>query len=230
MNQQSGVGVKVSEAVERRTSVRAFLPDPIPDQTIREVLTLARRAPSSSNTQPWHVAVVSGAARDGLSAAVLAEARAGRRQERELTHAGKNIDPVYFERMVDCGKRLYRAAGIERHEKERRFEFALRNWRFFDAPHVMFFSMPRCVGTAYVVDIGVLLQTVMLLLTERGIASCPQGDLSAYPDITRRFASIPAENLIVCGLSFGRADPASALNALDMPRAPLADFVSFSSD
>ncbi|MEM9725855.1 MAG: nitroreductase [Pseudomonadota bacterium] len=220
--------MKVSEAVTRRTSVRAFLPDPVPEETIREVLELARRAPSSSNTQPWHVAVLSGDARTGLTEAVLAEARAGRREDRELTHAGKDIDAVYYGRMVDCGKRLYAAAQIERHEKERRFEFALRNWRFFDAPHVMFLSMPRCVGTAYIVDVGVLLQTIMLLLTERGVASCPQGDLSSFPSITRRFADIPPENLIVCGLSFGYADPGSPLNALDMPRAALDDFVSFS--
>lgn len=221
--------MKVSDAVVRRTSVRAFLPDLVPEELVREVLSLARRAPSSSNTQPWHVAIVSGAARDGLSAAVLAEARAGRRQDRELTHAGKDIDKTYYDRMVDCGKRLYRAAGIERHEKERRFEFALRNWTFFDAPHVMFFSMPRCVGTAYIVDVGVLLQTIMLLLTERGVASCPQGDLSTYPDITRRYARIPEENLIVCGLSFGYADPASPLNELGMPRADLDEIVSFTS-
>ena len=222
--------MNVSEAVTRRVSVRAFSPDPVPEETIREILTLARRAPSSSNTQPWHVAVVSGAARAALTEAVLAEVRAGRRQDRELTHAGKDIDKVYYDRMVDCGKRLYRAAGIERHEKERRFEFALRNWRFFDAPHVMFFSMPRCVGSAYIVDVGVLLQTIMLLMTERGVASCPQGDLSTFPDVTRRFATIPEENLIVCGLSFGFADPDSPLNALGMPRAELEDIVSFSSD
>ena len=222
--------MKVSDAVQSRTSVRAFLPLPVPEDLIRDVLGLARRAPSSSNTQPWHVAVVSGAARDALSEAVLAEARAGRRQYRELTHAGKDIDKVYYDRMVDCGKRLYCAAGIERHERERRFEFALRNWTFFGAPQVMFFSMPRCVGSAYIVDVGVLLQTVMLLLTERGVASCPQGDLSTFPDITRRFAQIPEDNLIVCGLSFGYADPDSPLNQLGMPRAALEDLVSFSSD
>ena len=87
--------------------------------------------------------------------------------------------------------------------------------------------MPRCVGTAYIVDVGVLLQTIMLLLAERGVASCPQGDLSTFPDITRRFAEVPEENLIVCGLSFGYADPGSPLNKLDMPRAELEEFTSF---
>jgi len=219
----------VSVALKKRISVRAFLPDPVPDQTIREVLELARLAPSSSNTQPWHISVVSGEARKRLTEEVFAEARAGRRQERELTHAGKNIDPVYQTRMFDCAKRLYQAAGIGRHEKKRRMEFAMRNWSFFDAPHVMFFSMPRCVGTAYIVDVGVLLQSVMLLLTERGIASCPQGDLSSYPDITRKHAQVPDENMIVCGLSFGYEDKDSLLNKLGMPRAEVDEFVSFSA-
>ena len=220
--------MNVSDAINKRVSVRAFLPERVSEETIREVLETARRAPSSSNTQPWHIAVVSGDALAAITRDVIEQARAGIRQDRELTHAGGDIDPLYRNRMVDCGKRLYSAAKIERHEKERRLEFALRNWRFFDAPHAMFFSMPRCVGTAYIVDVGVLLQTVMLLLTERGIACCPQGDLSTYPDITRRYADIPDDNLIVCGLSFGYEDKASPLNTLNMPRAEVDEFVSFS--
>lgn len=220
--------MNVTDAINKRVSVRAFLPKPVPEETIRDVLEHARRAPSSSNTQPWHISVVSGDALKAITREVMEEAKAGRRQDRELTHAGKDIDPVYYRRMVDCGKRLYTAAKIERHETEKRFKFALRNWQFFDAPQAMFFSMPRSVGTAYIVDVGVLLQTVMLLLTERGIASCPQGDLSTYPDITRRYANVPEDNLIVCGLSFGYEDTDSPLNTLNMPRAEVDEYVSFS--
>lgn len=217
----------VSQALQQRVSIRDFLSKPVPEEIIKEVLELAFLAPSSSNTQPWHIAVVSGEAKEKITEEVEIEARAGRRGSRELTHSGAEIDSPYLDRMRDCGKRLYTAAGVARDDMEARFEQALRNWKFFDAPHVMFFSMPRCVGTAYIVDVGVLLQSVMLLLTERGIASCPQGDLSTYPDITRKYADIPDDNLIVCGLSFGYANESSAVNKLNMPRADLATVASF---
>lgn len=221
--------MKVSDAIQQRRSVRAFLSKPVPGDIIREVLELAKRAPSSSNTQPWHIAVVSGETKDRITADVAKIATEGKIGGRELSHAGTNIDSPYIDRMRDCGKRLYTAAGVPRGDQQARAKQGFRNWQFFDAPHAMFFSMPRCVGQAYIVDIGCLLQSIMLLLTERGIASCPQGDLSNYPQVTRLHADIPEDNLIVCGLSFGYEDTEAPENHLDMPRAQLEDFVSFNA-
>ena len=220
--------MKVSDAIQHRKSVRAFLDKPVPEEIIREVLELAKRAPSSSNTQPWHIAVVSGQTKDKITADVAKVAVESKIAGRELSHAGADIDPPYIDRMRHCGKRLYEAAGVPRGDKQARAKQAFRNWQFFDAPHAMFFSMPRCVGHAYIVDIGCLLQSIMLLLTERGIASCAQGALSNYHDITRKHANIPEENLIVCGLSFGYEDTEAPENHLNLPRAELEDFVSFS--
>lgn len=219
--------MNVTEAIKTRRSIREFKQDPVPREVIQEVLELTRLAPSSSNTQPWHLALVSGEARQALEKKAVSEIRKGLQAHREIPHKGPNIEQQYKDRMFDCGMRYYAAAGVERHEKDKRAELALRNWRFFDAPHVGFLSFPRCFGHANIVDIGIFLQTLMLLLTERGIASCPQGDLASYPEIVREFADVPEGNAIICGLSFGYEIPNSKINNLNMPRAELDDIVSW---
>lgn len=179
--------VSVSDAIKGRYSVRAFLSDPVPEETIREIFDIARLAPSNSNTQPWHVSVVSGAARNELERRFLGDMAARR-------------------------------------------DLLLNNWRFFGAPHAAFFSMPETMHRANAVDMGIFLQSVMLLMAERGIGSCPQGALAAYPAAVREIVGVPDGNALLCGLSFGYEDPDAIANEVRMPREPLERIITFTSE
>ena len=221
--------MNVSEAVAQRRTIRAFRPDPVPEAVIREIVTLAGQAPSNSNTQPWHFAVVSGEARNRLSEAMLEKVRAGTPGNPHWPSGGVGLKGAYKERQYACAFGYYDTMGIEREDRKARQLLLARNWQFFDAPHAGFLSMPETMHRANAVDLGIFLQTLMLLMTERGIASCPQGALAAYPDPVREIADIPDGNAILCGLSFGYEDTSAQANQVRMPREPLDVFASFTS-
>ena len=222
--------VSVSDAIRGRYSVRAFRPDPVPQDTIREIFDIARLAPSNSNTQPWHVSVVSGPARDELERRFLADMTAGEKPSPTWPSGGVGLKNEYKQRQIDCAKGLYEVMGIEYEDKAARRDLLLNNWRFFGAPHAAFFSMPETMHRANAVDMGIFLQSVMLLMAERGIGSCPQGALAAFPAAVREIVGVPDGNALLCGLSFGYEDPAAIANDVRMPREPLERITTFTSD
>ncbi len=223
-------GVSVSDAIRGRSSVRAFRPDPVPEDVIREIFDIARLAPSNSNTQPWHVAVVSGAARDALEALIFEEIAAGTAPNPTWPSGGVGLTGDYKQRQIDCAKGYYAEMDIEYEDRAARRELLLNNWRFFGAPHAAFFSMPETMHRANAVDVGIFLQSVMLLMAERGIGSCPQGALASYPGPVREIADIPDGNALLCGLSFGYEAEGEPANRLRTPREPLDRIASFASD
>ncbi|MEM1264193.1 MAG: nitroreductase, partial [Pseudomonadota bacterium] len=137
---------------------------------------------------------------------------------------------VYREREIDCAVRYYQTMGIAREDRDARNALSARNWQFFDAPHVAFMSMPLSMSPVNSVDVGIYLQSLMLLMVEYGLGSCPQGALAFFPDPVRKIANIPDDMGILCGLSFGYPDEEAVANSLKMPRAPLADSVEFIAD
>lgn len=213
--------MNVSEALSTRYSVRGYLPEPLPDELIREVFDIARLAPSNTNCQPWHVAVVSGQARIDLEAAICALADAGEPPAREFPAAKEALSGVYLERRRACGWGYYGTMGVTREDREGRAALARKNFEFFGAPHVAFFSMPKTMGHSNAVDMGIFLQSVMLVMQEKGIGCIAQGALASYPDPVRAIADIPEENGILFGLSFGWEDTAAHINTVRMPREPL---------
>lgn len=219
--------MNVSDAVSSRYSVRAYLPERVPDATIREIFDIARLAPSNSNTQPWHVAVVSGEARVKLEEDICALADAGVAPNRDFVAAKGAVDGVYKERRHACGWSYYGTMGVTREDAEGRSALARKNFEFFGAPHVAFFSMPKVMGVANAVDMGIFLQTVMLVMAEKGVGCIPQGALASYPDPVREIAEIPKENGIVFGLSFGFEAVGEHINTVRMPREPLDVVASF---
>ncbi len=223
------MSLSVTEAVRARRTIRGFKPDPVPEAVIREVLEVARHAPSNSNTQPWHIAVVSGEARQRLEAEILAEIEAGTTPYPTWPSGGVGLKGAYKERQYACAWSYYGTMGIDREDKAGRQALLMKNWQFFGAPHAAFLSMPETMHRANAVDLGIFLQTFMLLLVERGLASCPQGALAAYPGPVRRIASIPDGNAIMCGLSFGYADDAARINEVRMDREPLETISSLTS-
>ena len=220
--------VNVSEVLQTRYSVRGYLDEPVPETLIREVFDIARLAASGTNTQPWHVAVVSGDARDRLCDELCELFDAGAPQHRGFP-SGARMEGVFLDRRRACGFGYYETMGVERQDKEGRTRIARKNFEFFGAPHVAFFSMPRTFGYPQAVDMGIFLQTVMLVMVEKGLGCIAQGSLAGYPEPVRKIADLPGDNEIMFGLSFGFEDPEAHINTVRMPRADLDDLASFTS-
>lgn len=221
--------MKVSQAIKARRTIRGFKKDPVPDDVIKEIFSLAQQSPSNCNTQPWHVAVVSGEKRDVLEKKIIAEIMSGKAPGSVFQPGDHGLEGVYKDRQYACAADYYSTMGIDRADKQARQQLMLQNWQFFGAPHVAFISMPKNMGAVNAIDVGIHLQSLMLLFVEYGLASCPQGALAYYPDPVFEMCDIPKENGILCGISFGYADEDAQINKVKMPRANLDENVVFVS-
>jgi nitroreductase len=180
-------------------------------------------AASSSNLQPWHLVFASGAARERLVDAMLAEARSGPLQGPPVPECFSHIHHA-------AGSQIYAAMGIARDDVEGRREAVLRNWEFFRAPLAGIVCMHRELGLVDSVGVGMFLQTLLLALTARGLGTCLQVSIAAYPDIIREQLDIPEEFTILCGLAIGYADPDFPANNLRVGRQSVEEKVVFLED
>jgi nitroreductase len=220
--------VKVSEAVNSRKSVRQFLSDPVDPQLIRAVLATASRAPSGGNLQPWHIHVVGGerlAAFKSIMAARIAEAPEGERGEYDVYP--RELTPPYRDRRYQVGEDLYRSLGIARDDRPGRLRQFARNFAFFDAPLALFCSVERQMGPPQWSDLGMFLQTVMLLLREAGLHSCPQECWARYAQTVGDFLALPDERMLFSGMAIGYEDVAAPINQWRSARVPLEAFAQF---
>lgn len=209
------------ELVRARHSTRLFLRDkPVARELLDEALALAMRAPSNSNVQPWRVFLASGPRRDRLVEALLAQASV----ELPVT---TGIPERYLPLRQELGGLVYGSMGIARHDKNGRRLAQLRNWEFFRAPVGAVVCMHRDLGVVDALGVGMFLQTLLLALAERGLGSCVQVSIAAYPEILRAHLGIPEELTVLCGLAIGHPDPAFPANNLTTPRNPVADNVVF---
>lgn len=222
------VAVMVSETLQARYSVRGYRPDPVPDELIREVFATAGLSASGTNTQPWHVAVVSGDARDRLERELCELFDTGVAQERGFA-ADAEMSGVYLDRRRACGFGYYEVMGVQLKDMEGRKRIARKNFEFFGAPHVAFFSMPRHFSYPQAVDMGIFLQAVMLVMVEKGLGCIAQGSLAGYPGPVREIAELPEENEILYGLSFGYEDTDALINTVRMTRASVDEFLTITS-
>lgn len=220
--------MSVDEAIRARRSVRGFRPEPAPDALIRETFELAQFAPSNCNAQPWTPHVVSGSALSGLRAELIAAAERAEPINPDYP-ADYDFRGVYRERQIDAARQLYAAMGVARGDLEGRKRAYLRNFASFDAPHVAFVFMPETFGVREAADVGMYAQTLILALTARGLATCPQGALSFYPEIVRRRLGVPARQKLLFGIAFGYEDVAVDANAARVGRADLRSAVAFHS-
>lgn len=218
--------MSVEYAIRTRRSVRGFLPRDVPDEILRQVFDAAQWSPSNCNVQPWTPHVVSGATRKRLREALIA---AGMRDEpiKPDWPADGLFTGIYRERQVDAARILYGAMGVERHDAVGRKLAYVRNHGFFDAPHAVFIFMPAPFDTREATDIGMYAQSVMLLLTAHGIASCAQGALGLFPDVVREHLGVPAHMKLLFGISFGYEDPGVKANTARVGRAGIDDVVQF---
>jgi nitroreductase len=222
------MSMSVSEAVVSRRSIRAFLERPVDPAVLRRVLEAAQRAPSGGNVQPWNAVVLTGEPLARLQAAiaeVVPQGRVGRSAEYDIYPPA--LDGVYEDRRVAVGEVMYEALGIMREDKRGRLEQFAHNFRAFGAPVVMLVHTPRYMGPPQWSDIGMWLQTVMLLLRGEGLDSCPQESWAMYTRQIRQCVTVPQDHIFFCGMAIGYRDPAAPVNRFDVPRAPLSEVVRF---
>lgn len=218
----------LDETIRSRRSVRGFLSKPVPRETIEEVLELAQRAPSNCNVQPWRVYVASGDACEALRAALVqAVSSDAPGASSEGMAQVDEFRGVYREKQVACAVELYGKMGIARDDKLGRLNAMLRNFEFFDAPHVAYICMAKSFGIGVALDVGMYVQTLMLAMHARGIGTCAQAALRAYPELVGGHLGIPQDEQILCGLSFGYEDPEVPANQTRQPRAPISSNVVF---
>ena len=220
--------MKVSEAVKTRRSVRGFLDRPVDPATVRRVLERAARAPSGGNLQPWHLYVLGGAELDQLKAIMarrVVEAPKGDGQEYDVYP--RELADIYKERRFQVGEELYSHIGIARDDRAGRAEWFARNYQFFGAPVALFVYTHRQMGPPQWADIGMYLQSVMLLLREEGLDSCPQEAWAIYYKTVGEFLGVPPELMLWTGLAIGYADPDEPANKLYARRAGLEEFAEF---
>jgi nitroreductase len=220
----------VDAAITTRRSVRAFLATPVPTDTVRDILRVASRAPSGTNTQPWRVTVLTGRARTELSRCVGEAyddpAQSGTHDQEYAYYPTRWVSP-YIERRRKIGWDLYGLLGIGKTDHQRMHRQHARNFRFFDAPVGLIFTIDRVLERGSWLDYGMFLQNVMVAARARGLDTCPQAAWTTFHRVIHEFLQLPANEMVVCGMSMGVADPQAIENTLVTEREPVEQFARF---
>jgi nitroreductase len=217
----------VAAAITSRRSVRAFLPTPVARETVERILDIAARAPSGTNMQPWRGYVLTGAPLKRLSAALVAEAMAGTEVEAEYRYYPEPFFEPYLSRRRKVGWDLYGLLGIGRGEGEKMKRQHARNFVFFGAPVGLIFTIDRRLEIGSWLDYGIFLGNVMTAARGMGLDTCPQAAFAPHHRTIRAHLPIPEEEVVVCGMALGYADPAAPENALVTERVPAREFCTF---
>ena len=213
----------VTEAVNRRKSVRAFLPDRVDDDVLRELLAAASRSPSGGNVQPWRIYVVNGDAMMRFREFIA---------ERPPGAPAYDIYPPslhepYRSSRFKIGEQMYEAIGVGRDDKAGRFAQFAKNLDFFGAPAAFFCFIDRAMGPPQWSDLGMFLQTFMLLAQEAGLDTCPQEAWAVHEPAVMEFGGVPEELRLFCGMAIGTADLGQPINSVESEREPLDVFATF---
>lgn len=211
--------------VNQRRSVRGFLEQPVEHDLMEHIFTLANRAPSNCNTQPWQVHVASGEKLERLRDILPLNTQRGM-MTLDYPYEPK-YSGVYQERQYDAANQMYGAVGLERKDKEKRMEVFMRNYHFFGAPHVAFLFLPEHFGLREAADVGMYAQTLMLALTANGVGSCPQTSLGFHADAVREVLEVDTSYKLLFGISFGYEDKNDPINNTRMGRAALGESTVF---
>jgi nitroreductase len=214
--------------IESRHSIRAFLPEAVPRQTVEQILATAARAPSGTNMQPWHVHVLTGDSRNQLVAAVCkAFDHEAAEHQYEYDYYPTEFFEPYLSRRRAVGFALYDLLGIAKGDRAAMQAQHRRNYEFFGAPVGLMFTIDRRLGKGSWLDFGGFLQNVMLGARAFGYDTCPQAAWVQFHRVVSAQLVLPNSEQLVCGMALGRADPAAAENRLVSDRATLAEFVQF---
>lgn len=220
--------MNVLDAIKSRKSIRAFKPDPVPRSTIEQILSIAQRSPSGTNTQPWHVYVCTGSVKQAITDDVLQLTSGGGGK----TYADYNYYPaqwndIHRARRRGVGWALYGLLGINKGDREASAKQALRNFRFFDAPVGLFVTIASYLANGNWADAGMYVQTIMLVAKEFGLDTCPQAAWIPYQEPIFKHLGIPEDQSLVTGMSLGYADPDAIENTLVSERETLGNVARF---
>ncbi|MGH1360136.1 MAG: nitroreductase [Burkholderiaceae bacterium] len=222
--------MSAAAAMESRRSIRAFTDQAVSAETIAEILTLAARAPSGTNTQPWKVHVLTGPSREKLSARILEvfnNPAESAKYESEYAYYPTKWASPYIDRRRKVGWDLYGLLGLTRDDKEGMHAQHARNFSFFDAPVGLMFSIDRSLEVGSWLDYGMFLQSVMLAARAKGLDTCPQAAFTQFHQIISDELSLPESDMVVCGMSLGYANPDAIENSLITERESVANFATF---
>ena len=220
----------VDAAIISRRSIRAFLPDPVARVDIQQILAVAARAPSGTNTQPWKVHVLEGAAKTALSDAILAvhgDPALNARHTEEYAYYPREWKSPFIDRRRKVGWDLYALLGLTRDNKAGMAAQHARNFRFFDAPVGLIFTVDRVMEQGSWLDYGMFLQSIMVAARARGLDTCPQAAFTQYHKIITEQLALSADDMVVCGMALGWADASKIENTLVTEREPVSGFVRF---
>jgi nitroreductase len=220
----------IEAALASRRSVRGFTSEPVERSTIEQILALASRAPSMTNTQPWRVHVLTGAARDRLCAEILAAHEADQNPSIEYDYYPKAWKEPYLARRRQIGWALYGLLGIGKGDREGTKRQSGRNYDFFGAPVGMMFTIDRDLGLGSWLDLGMFLENIMIAARGAGLDTCPQAAFANHHEIIRRQLAIPDNEILVCGMAVGHEDKSEKANELVAPREPVSAFTTFHQD
>ncbi len=207
-----------------RRSMRAYLPNPVSDDLLRQVLVQARRAPSGANLQPGSFMHVRGAVRDALSADLVEAWRHGREESEDYSYFPKPMPHTLRRRQVAAAQALYGALGVARDDRAGRDAQFERNFRFFGAPVALIVTMPHDMGSGCYMDLGMTLYGLMLAAQNKGLATCAIGAMASYPNLIRGHLGLDASSHIVCGMALGYADPDAPVNQTQTTRCDLDEY------
>lgn len=220
----------VDTAIRTRRSVRAFLPTPVPRETVEAILAVAARAPSGTNTQPWKAYVLTGAAKAELSRKIVAaydDPAERARHSDEYAYYPSEWKSPFIDRRRKVGWDLYGLLGIAKTDKARMHTQHGRNYRFFDAPVGLIFTIDRVMQAGSLIDYDMFLQSVMVAARARSLDTCPQVAFTKFHRVIATELGIPADEMVVCGMSLGYADPSRIENALVTHRESVDAFTTF---
>lgn len=221
----------VDEAITSRMSIRAFTQEVVPREVISELLQVASRAPSGTNTQPWKVYVLQGQSRDALVDKVCAAHDAMRANPELAAQYREEYDyypetwvSPYIDRRRENGWGLYGLLGIGKGDKDKMHVQHQRNYQFFDAPVGLMFTLDRVMGRGSLLDYGMFLQSIMLAARARGLHTCPQAAWNGFSKIILPHIGAGEGEMLVCGMALGHAEPSAIVNTFHTPRVPVAGF------
>jgi len=221
------MSMSVTDAVKKRMSVRAYRPDPVPSEILREILEVARRAPSGGNVQPWKVDVLTGKALAEFKEIVGEKVRSGVKETLQYDIYPPKLWEPHRTYRYELGEAMYDLIGVARDNKLGRLLQFARNFQFFDAPAAMFFTLSQRFGPPQWSDVGMLMQTIMLLAVERGLDTCPQEAWSQFPETVKSYLGLDADALVFAGMAIGYRDEDHPINRLKSERASVDDFATF---
>ncbi|HUG23275.1 nitroreductase [Piscinibacter sp.] len=220
----------IDSAITSRKSIRAFLPTPVPRATIEEVLHVASRAPSGTNTQPWNVYVLTGESMNELSRKILAaydDPEEAATHKEEYAYYPTEWRSPFIDRRRKIGWDLYGLLKIGKTDKARMHDQHGRNYSFFDAPVGLMFTIDRVMQQGSWLDYGMFLQGIMVAARARGLDTCPQAAFTQFHRIIMKHLDAPQQQMLVCGMSLGHADPNAVENTLVTEREPVSGFAHF---